>query len=258
VIAWVESLPTALAGIVVVGGFVITTMVLGYLVSAFTPKEIRAAHTDRAGFILAVIGVIYAVMLAFVAIGVWERFETAEDRSYDEARALATIYRDAENFPQGGSLRSLIKTYARSIIDVEWPDMRSGEKTSISDALMERIGRDVRGLAVTSPALQNLQARMLVALETAWNDRQARLTIDFIGINPIMWLVLIVGAYVTVAFTYLFGWDATVMQQLMIGGLSLMIGLVIFLVMALDFPFRGSIAVGPDAFESLLRTLNAL
>jgi hypothetical protein len=257
-IAWLESLPTVLAGIIVVGGFVITTMAFGYVVSTSTPREIRAAHTDRAGFILAVIGVIYAVLLAFVAIGVWERFVAADERSYDEARALATIYRDAENFPRGDELRALIKTYAQSIIDVEWPNMRNGEKTQISDAPIERIGRDVRGLAVTTPGLQNLQARMLVALETAWNDRQARLTIDFIGINPIMWVVLIVGAYITVAFTYLFGWDATVMQQLMIGGLSLMIGLVIFLVMALDFPFRGSIAVGPDAFEALLRTLNAL
>jgi len=257
-IAWLESLPTIQTGLVVVGGFVITTMALGYLVSVLTPREIRAAHTDRAGFILAVIGVIYAVLLAFVAIGVWERFEAAEVRSYDEAEALATIYRDAESFPAGGALRTLIKVYARSIIDVEWPDMRNGEKTRISDALMERIGRDVRGLDVTSPRLQNLQVRMLVAVETAWNDRQTRLTIGFMGINPIMWLVLILGAYVTVAFTYLFGWDATVMQQIMIGGLSLMIGLVLFLVMALDYPFRGSIAVSPDAFESLLRTLNAL
>jgi hypothetical protein len=197
-------------------------------------------------------------LLAFVAIGVWERFEAAETRSYDEAEALATIYRDAENFPAGGALRNLVKVYARSIIDVEWPDMRNGEKTRISDALMERIGRDVRGLDADSPRLQNLQGRMLVAVETAWNDRQTRLTIDFMGINPILWLVLILGAYITVAFTYLFGWDATVMQQLMIGGLSLMIGLVIFLVMALDYPFRGTIAVNPDAFEALLRTLNAL
>ncbi|HMF28539.1 MAG TPA: hypothetical protein VKE42_07190 [Candidatus Cybelea sp.] len=257
-IAWLESLPTFLTGIVIVGGFVVTTMLFGYLVRVLTPEEVRAAHTDRAGFILAVIGVIYAVLLAFVAIGVWERFEGAEARSYDEAQALATIYRDAENFPRGGPLRSLIKVYARSIIDVEWPDMRGGEKTRISPALIERIGRDVRGLDITSPRLQNLQARMLGSLETAWNDRESRLTLDFIGINSILWVVLILGAYITVGFTYLFGWDDTVMQQLMIGGLSLMIGLVMFLVMALDFPFRGSIAVGPDAFEALLRTLNAL
>lgn len=257
-IAWLESLPTFVVGIVIVGGFLVTTLLFGHLVRLFTPEEIRAAHTDRAGFILAVIGVIYAVLLAFVAIGVWERFQAAEARSYEEAEALATIYRDAENFPRGTALRELVKVYARSIVYVEWPDMRNGEKGRISDALMERIGREVRGLAVTSPALQNLQARMLVSVETAWNDRQSRRTLDFVGISELMWIVLILGAYLTVAFTYLFGWDATVMQQVMIGGLSLMIGLVLFLVMSLDFPFRGSIAVGPDAFEALLRTLNAL
>jgi len=74
VIAWLESLPTFEAGLVVVGGFVISTMLLGLLVHKFTSKEVRAANTDRAGFILAVIGVVYAVLLAFVAIGVWERF----------------------------------------------------------------------------------------------------------------------------------------------------------------------------------------
>ncbi len=65
-----------------------------------------------------------------------------------------------------------------------------------------------------------------------------------------MWIVLIVGAYVTVGFTYLFGFDQTSMQQLMIGGLSFLIGLVLFLIVALDYPFRGSIAVQPEAFRS--------
>ena len=60
------------------------------------------------------------------------------------------------------------------------------------------------------------------------------------------------------AFTYLFGFDRTLMQQLMIGGLSLMIGLVLFLVIALDYPFRGSIAVEPEAFRALLETFSAI
>jgi len=55
-------------------------------------------------------------------------------------------------------------------------------------------------------------------MDTALADRETRLTIDFIGINSIMWVVLVAGAYITVAFTYLFGFERTVMQQLMIGG----------------------------------------
>src|ERR1700735_5146519 len=102
---WIESLPTAGAGGVIGGGFVLLTIIVGYLVDRFAPREVRIAHNDLAGFILAVIGVIYAVLLAFVTIGVWERYEQAESRSFDEATNLAVAYRDADAFPQSRELR---------------------------------------------------------------------------------------------------------------------------------------------------------
>jgi hypothetical protein len=251
-IAWLESLPTLPAGLVIIGGFVLSTLVLGYLVSASTSREVRSAHTDRAGFILAVIGVIYAVLLAFVAVGVWERFDAAEARTVDEAGALATLYRDAGSFPKSGPFRATLRLYVRSIIGQEFPAMRRGERSGLSDALIEAVAREVRALPASPPRLQNLQAEMLAAADSALSDRETRLTIDITGINGIMWIVLIIGAYLTVGFTYLFGFDKTVMQQLMVGGLSLMIGLVLFLVLALDYPFRGAISVAPDAFTELL------
>jgi hypothetical protein len=257
-IAWLESLPTLVAGILVVGGFVASTLALGYLVARFTSQEVRAAHTDRAGFILAVIGVVYAVLLAFVAIGVWERFQEAEARTFEEAGSLANVYRDSQSFPHSERLRATLRLYVRSVIADEWPKMNRGEESEISNALLEAADRDVRALPVTSARLQNIAAQMLVAMDTALADRQTRLTIDFIGINSIMWIVLIVGAYITVAYTYLFGFDRTVMQQLMIGGLSLVVGIVLFLVMALDYPYRGSISVEPHAFSSLLHSLSVI
>jgi hypothetical protein len=252
VIAWLESLPTLGAGFLVVGGFVVSTMLMGYLVGRFTSETIRLAHNDRAGFILAVIGVVYAVLLAFVAIGTWERFDDAQSRSYEEAEAIATVYRNAESFPHPGQLRETLRAYVASVVTYEWPRMGRGERAPISNELLETADRQVRHLPVTSMAAQNVHAQMLYAMDTALGDREKRLTIDFIGINAVMWVVLIAGAYITVAFTYLFGFERTLMQQLMIAGLSLTIGLVLFLVVGLDYPFRGSIAVGPDAFRTLL------
>ncbi len=258
-IAWLESLPTFWAGIVVVGGFLGSTLFVGYLVSTFTSQEVRAAHNDRAGFILAVVGVIYAVLLAFVAIGVWERFQQAEARTYDEAGSLAILYRDAGSFASArDDVRTTLRAYVHSVIDHEWLQMQRGARSPISDALLEALDRDVRALPASSPRLANIQAQMLAAMDTALMDRQARLTIDFNGINGILWAVLIIGAYLTVAFTYFFGFDRASMQQLMIGALSLMIGIVLFLVMAMDFPYRGSIAVEPEAFRSLLETFKAI
>jgi hypothetical protein len=252
VIAWLESLPTLAAGVLIVGGFVGSTLVAGYLVARFTPGDVRLAHNDRAGFILAVIGVVYAVLLAFVAIGTWERFDQAEARSYEESEALATVYRDAESFPDAAPLRAMLRAYVRSVIDDEWPRMRRGQRGTAANASLEAADRYVRHLPVGSVGAADVHVQMLSAMDTALADRETRLTIDFIGINGIMWVVLVAGAYITVAFTYLFGFERTVMQQLMIGGLSLTIGLVLFLVVGLDYPFRGSIAVGPDAFRDLL------
>ncbi len=257
-IAWLEQLPTILAGIVVVGGFMASTLAVGYCVALFTSQKIRNAHNDRAGFILAVIGVIYAVLLAFVAIGVWERFQRAEERSYEEAGALAIIYRDAGSFPDARRLRRTVEGYVREVIRDEWPRMRRGERSGISQALLESADGQIRALPAGSPRLQNVQSQMLAAADTALMDRQTRLTVDFIGINGLLWVVLISGAYITVAFTYLFGFDRTIMQQLMVGGLSLMIGLVVFLTMALDYPYRGSIAVQPEAFRALQENLPAI
>jgi Protein of unknown function (DUF4239) len=257
-ISWLESLPTATAGVVVVGSIVLLALGLGYVVGKFTPRDVRNAHNDRAGFILAVIGVIYAVLLAFVAIGAWERFQGAEARSYDEAGSLAIVYRDAGAFPEKVMLRATIRDYVLSVIGVEWPRMHRGERTELTNHLLEDVGRDVRALPVSSQRLGNIQGQMLLAMDTAFMDRQARLTVDSGGINTIMWVVLVIGAIVTIAFTYLFGFDQTIMQELMIGGLSFLIGLVLFLIVALDFPFRGSIAVTSEAFRALLESFNAI
>jgi Protein of unknown function (DUF4239) len=257
-IHWLESLSTIEAGVVIVGGFVVVALLIGYLVSRFTSREVRMAHNDRAGFILAVIGVVYAVLLAFVAIGVWERFQEAEARTYEEAGAIATVYRDAGSFPGAAKLRGMLRTYVYSIIYYEWPQMRRGERSRISNALLEAADRYVRELPVNTVRLGDIQTQMLSAVDTALMDREARLTMDSSGINQIMWIVLIAGAFITVAFTYLFGFDQTLMQELMIGGLSLLIGLVLFLIVALDYPFRGSIYVQPEAFRALLETFNAI
>ncbi|MBV8149522.1 MAG: DUF4239 domain-containing protein [Candidatus Eremiobacteraeota bacterium] len=251
---WLQSLHTSALAVVIVGGFLAATLVAGYLVGRFTSREIRLQHNDLAGFILAVIGVVYAVLLGFVAIGVWERFENAESRTYDEAANLTVVYRDASSFPQGHQLRAGITRYAQTVIDEEWPKMLQGSRSLAARREVEALDLTVRSLPVNNAREQNIHAEMLQAMDTTLGDRDERTSIDAHGINVVMWVVLALGAFITVGFTYLFGFRQTLMQQLMIGSLSVLIGLMLFLTFSLDYPFRGDIAVAPDAFENALRT----
>jgi hypothetical protein len=257
-VSWLESLPTLAAGVVIVGGFVVLSLVVGFIVARVTSEEVRRAHNDLAGFILAVIGVMYAVLLAFIAIGVWERFQVAEARTYDEAGALSTIYRDSEAFPEGERLRQEVRRYTESVISVEWPLMRKGAEFRLPSPLLERTAGTIRSLPVNSARLQNIHAQMLSAVDTALLDRDARLTTDSRGISGIIWWVLLIGAVVTIGFTYLFGFQHTMMQGVMVGSLGLLIGLLIFLTIALDYPYRGSITVTPEAFRAALENFNVI
>jgi hypothetical protein len=63
------------------------------------PSLASGEHNDVAGFIIAVVGVIYAVLLAFVVIVSWEKFVSAEAVVGEEASALRSIYRESTAFP---------------------------------------------------------------------------------------------------------------------------------------------------------------
>jgi hypothetical protein len=255
---WMQDLPAYGSGFLIIGGFVVLTIIIGGIISRIFPQQIRLEHNDLAGFILAVIGVVYAVLLAFVAVSVWERFEAAETRTYDEASSLSLVYRDADDFPQAREIRAGLRAYVKLVAEEEWPAMARGKQSAQADALIETIDAMIRHLDVKTMKEVDVHQQMLVAMDQALRDRDTRLTMSATGINAIMWMVLLLGAVVTVAFTYLFGYKHGPMRSVMSGSLGLLIGLVLFLTVSLDYPFRGGITIGPEAFDDLHATFQSI
>src|SRR5829696_5214074 len=82
----------AVATVVAVGGLV--------LVQRLVSTERRKQHNDVAGFIYAVLGVSYAVLLGIMLIAVWEPWTAAEAVASDEANELGAIFWFAHALPQ--------------------------------------------------------------------------------------------------------------------------------------------------------------
>jgi len=257
VIGWFESLSLVPGAIVVIGGFVLLSIVFARIVSRLVGPELLREHNDLTGFIFAVVGVVYAVILGFTAVGVWERFVAAEDRTYDEASSLAAIYRDAGSFENVRLLRADLRSYAQHVIDIGLPAMAQGV-TPVESPVAEKLSYDVHASPVKGERQAQIFGHMLERTSEAARDRDARLTEDASGLNGIMWFVVFSGGFITIAFTYMFGFRQTVMQTAMIGTLALLIGLVIFLTMSLDYPFRGAVRVGPEAFERALTVFSQI
>ena len=87
-------------------------------------------NNDIAGFKFATVGVIYAVLLGFTVIAVWEKFNAAENAVEQEAGSIAALLRYAEGKDaEAVALRGALKNYASSAINNEWPAM-AGESES--------------------------------------------------------------------------------------------------------------------------------
>jgi hypothetical protein len=257
VIGWFEDIPIVPAAVLVIGGFVLLSLLFARVVRGLLPNELLREHNELAGFIFAVVGVIYAVVLGFVAVNVWERYIVADERTYDEASSITAVYRDAGSFDNWRLLRGEVRSYVRYAVDVGWPALEEGKEPPDSMSI-EELSRDVHHTPVNDQRQAQVFGHMLERTSEALRDRDARLTEDSTGLNAVVWVVVFVGGLLTIAFSYLFGFQRTVMQTTMIGTLALMIGLVLFLTMSLDFPFRGAIRVGPEAFQRALHDFDQI
>lgn len=244
--------------ILVVGGLVLLSLFATEIVRRKVNANLLHEHTEVGGFILAVVGVVYAVLLGFVVIGVWDRFNQAEIRTFDEAASVTSLYRDADAFPNASLLRSELRTYVNDVIQYGWPAMRRGAESVRSERSIDRVDALIRHLPVKSPSQQDVQAQMLSSIDAVMLARDQRIFMSATGIDPLMWSTLILSAFITIGFTLLFGFRHVGMQRLMIGGLALVIGLVLYLAMSLDYPYRGATSISPRAFTAALQAFNQI
>jgi hypothetical protein len=215
---------------------------------------LRQQHNDVAGFIYAVLGVIYAVLIALVVIAVWEDFVAARVTVDREASELDDVFRLAHPLPEpeGRQLQQLARSYAQVVVDEEWALMAQGRTSPQAWNLLDEMTLLFENVEVRTRAEQMLYGEALDRINELSDARNARLVEAGEGIPTVLWGVLIVGGILAVGFTYLFGLENTLVHKLMVGVLALSISLVLFTIGVLEYPFSGGVRVSPEPFEVVL------
>jgi uncharacterized membrane protein YraQ (UPF0718 family) len=223
-------------------------------VQRLVPATLRRQHNDVAGFIYAVLGVVYAVLLGLMVVAVWEEWNAATNAADREASELAEVFWVADRMPEseGHQIQELARSYARVVVEDEWPLMRQGKSSPKAWTLLDEIRSEVQNFQPSTPAQQILYEQGLEHVHELADARRERLLDADQGLPTILWIVLVVGGIVVTGFTYLFGLDNTVIHLLMVAALALIIALVLFTVAELDFPFSGGVRISPEAMEQVL------
>src|SRR5437588_1917299 len=113
------SLPAWLSALLVIGGGV--ALSIGFMLATrrFVGQNYAEMHNHVVGFVYAVLGVVYAVMLAFLVIAAWEQLGSADNAVIAEASTLSTLYRQTTLLPPPIRQQAQVQLrgYTRDVID---------------------------------------------------------------------------------------------------------------------------------------------
>jgi hypothetical protein len=249
---------TVVFGVLVVFAGCLAALVGLELVQRLVPHEKRQEHNDVAGFVYAVVGIVYAVLLALLVIAVWEQFQKANETVESEANGVAEVAWLAHRLPEPERhvLQEDARSYAQEVVDEEWPQMEQGLEgvQSLPEGwdLIDDMRETLQDFEPSTEAEQELYAEGLDRISRFGDARRMRIVAAKEGLPGVLWAVLVFGAVVAVGFTYLFGMRNSWAHRLMVMALTAIIVLVIFAIGAMEYPFSGGARIEPQAFELIL------
>jgi uncharacterized protein DUF4239 len=217
-----------------------------YLVRTLVPLERLRQNHEVAGFTFGVVGAFYGLLLAFVIVAAWERFDQAEAEVQGEGAALTSLYMLSEGFtePVAAQMQQAIRTYTRKLIEVDWPDMANYRYTSIEHSMDPLVLWQI----VTNYKTENSRQEMLVdksfdQLTELSKGNSLRDQYSRENLPSVMWMVIYFGLLITIGFSYFFGLETFRSQALMCAIFSSMLGLTITAILELAHPYQGAVTV---------------
>jgi hypothetical protein len=256
---WIDDLPHWVGALLFSAVFVGFTW-LGIVLIRPWVRRHAADKPDWNSLISAVYSayvVFYGITLALIAISAYQSFVGADEIVGQEAAALGTLYRDVSSYPDPirGELQSMLRDYSQYVIEEAWPAQQRGvipeEGTTRITAFQERL----MSFEPQTRAEEILHADTIEQFSVFVDYRRQRLLSVSTALPDAMWFVVGVGALLNSVLTWLFNVERLTIHLILAGILSLFVALLVFLIVAMDHPFRGELSVGSEAFQLVQRSL---
>jgi hypothetical protein len=208
-------------------------------------------HNAMVSSFLSAVGTFCGLLLGLVAITAWRGHSDASSLVTHEATTLAALYRDVGGYPEParGELRALTREYVRYVIEDAWPVQR---QCIVPEGGVARAYALFTRLARFDPATPRDTAahrEAMRAFNIFFEARRERLDAVTRGLPATLWWVVSTSGFILIAITWLFVGPALRTHAVLTAALAGMIGLLIFLIAALDRPFCGPMGVDSVPFE---------
>jgi hypothetical protein len=226
----------------------------------FLHDKIREGHNDVLVPIFLTAGTIYAVMLGFLVVVVWEAYGDAKENVAVEASTLTTMYRQTNGMDdvELKAMREHIRAYTEAVVGKEWEiQAKTGGAAPEARKQIAEIYREFAHMEpVTRDSSINREFLQQFSAVTAARNKRTLQASE--SVPWILWLGLVGGATIVVGMSWMLYMDTWWPHVVMSGVLALMIGMLLFITVILAKPFQGALALEDGPFEHSLSVYKAV
>lgn len=250
-----------LAGLIVAVAVSATVTVM-FLVRRRSPAGGYFADSDRASGVFGVVGTSFAVVLAFVIFLGFESYGNARNEAGREAVSTTELFDTAALFAgqAQNDLRGELICYARSVIHYEWPAMRDQRQSAVTQAWVVGLNTRFAQLDISGDKQPVAYDHWLTIDAARQEARRGRLAEASPVIPSPLWVILAIGAVLTIAYVWLYAdpSERFLAQAAMVGSVTAVVTASLLVVNFLDKPYaNGSGSIYPVEMTRSLRIMEA-
>jgi hypothetical protein len=233
-----------LMGIALVGLWIVRRYVLPRMLLTYDDAYYAAAIVQSAMLL-------YGLVTALTAVGVWQRYAQVSDVVSGEATAITSLWRDLGGYPQPlrGTTENILRGYTEQIIRDAWPQQRRGQIPREGVAWMDRLQADLFTFEPATESQKILHAETLQSFNQLVQKRRQRLDSVHAGLPGVLWFVLLPGAMGCVVICLFFQIRNAYFQGILLVSLAGFLAMVLFVIIALDRPFVGEMGITAESYQ---------
>jgi hypothetical protein len=207
---------------------------------------------ESIGYATSGFNLFYGLLLGLLTVSAYQNSEKVQTAILNEATAIGSLYSDMDSYPEPlrSQTKAMLRDYVLFTIHKDWDAHRRGEfldgGNNRADALRQRLS----GYEPQTVGQEIIHTQVMDAFRDFLEARQLRLTGVVTEIPNVLWYAVLVGAAISVLFLVLLRMRPV--QQFVLGTItSFFLGVILFVIVALDDPLRGEAGLQPTPLKLL-------
>ena len=252
---WLLNLPVLWMAVVVFAATYLLAASIYWSVTRLAVNDRARAFKAISPGMLPTLGILFALLVSFIAVEVWNNYDKAKVAVATEASALRAVVLLAGTFPEEQKTRiyALIDRHIEVAVNEGWPAMARHRLTlsTLPTALIAAL-HETLTLKPADDSQRTAQTEMVKAIHTAMDARRQRIVVSQSTVGTVKWAGIFLQGLCTLVAIAMVHSDNRLACAIAMTLFATGIALSLLLIAAYSRPFTGEISVGPDLLKQVI------